>query len=229
MNIFYPNIISNDNLYKITNTKPILDEIFQSRWKYFGHVLRHAQQHLAFNFILYYYIIDYNQFKIGHKITYPKLLHQNLQLLNLNLITYEDLNYLQQKAKNRLTWLKFIDELYSKYVMVKNEKFTKQKKKKIITNSIQEKLNKKPKIINLITPNNIISILQQQQEDHTTTNSKKRKKDTNEKKQKEKKTKTESAIPEHSRKRKHMENIQDDHQKRSFSKKVKKQSFELLL
>jgi hypothetical protein len=40
LGIFYPNIISNEDLYKTTNTERLGIEIAISRWKMFGHVLR---------------------------------------------------------------------------------------------------------------------------------------------------------------------------------------------
>ena len=39
-NIFYPNIISNINLYGKTNEIPISLDIIKRRWSLFGHILR---------------------------------------------------------------------------------------------------------------------------------------------------------------------------------------------
>jgi len=53
LRIFYPNIISNENLYKRCQARPLTERIAEARWKMLGHVLRSGEStpaYLSFRF-----------------------------------------------------------------------------------------------------------------------------------------------------------------------------------
>ena len=117
MGIFYPNIITNDELYKQTNTISITDEIFIMRWKYLGNILREKHNHICFNIMQNYFKNESKNKKFkGRKITLAKQLSMDLQLINLTLNNLNDFKNLTLKANDKKTWKNFMDELYQKYV-----------------------------------------------------------------------------------------------------------------
>ena len=53
LKIFWPNVISNENLYKRCKVRPLTERIAEARWKMFGHVLRSGEStpaYLSFRF-----------------------------------------------------------------------------------------------------------------------------------------------------------------------------------
>jgi hypothetical protein len=117
MEIFYPNIITNDELYKQTNTISITDEIFIMRWKYLGNILREKNNHICFNIMQNYFENESKNKKFkGRKITLAKQLSMDMQLINLTLNNLNDFKTLTLKANDKKTWKNFMDELYQKYV-----------------------------------------------------------------------------------------------------------------
>ena len=53
LNYRYPNIISNQNLYKRCNAKPLSVRVNQSRWRMLGHVLRGPADGPAYSSLLF--------------------------------------------------------------------------------------------------------------------------------------------------------------------------------
>jgi hypothetical protein len=115
--IFYPNIVSNSNLYKISNSRPITDEIFISRWKYIGHLLRQSIKHPAFNVMQnFYQQASPNKNYKGRKITLPKQINNDLKLINMKLSNELEFENLYKKALDRVNWKKFTELLYQNYL-----------------------------------------------------------------------------------------------------------------
>ena len=78
--IFYPNVITNKELYKTTNSISITDHIFNMRWNYLGFIIRQRYNHPAFILMENYYrfTASNKNFK-GRKLTLAKKLSKDLQ------------------------------------------------------------------------------------------------------------------------------------------------------
>ena len=104
MEIFYPNIIKNEELYKQTNTISITDEIFIMRWKYLGHILREKNNHICFNIMQNYFENESKNKKFkGRRMTLAKQLSIDMQLINLSLNNLNDFKNLTLKENDKKT------------------------------------------------------------------------------------------------------------------------------
>ena len=98
MEIFYPNIITNEDLHKQTKTISITDEIFIIRWKYLGHILREKNNHICFNIMQNYFENESKNKKIkGRTMTLAKQLSIDIELINLSLNNLNDFKNLTLK------------------------------------------------------------------------------------------------------------------------------------
>ena len=114
--IFYPNFISNKELYLKSNSISITDQIFKSRWKYLGKVLNEKINHPAFILMKTFYQLSNDSKSIGRRITLQKQLSRDLHLINLSLENLSDFEFLINKATENKNWKIFVDELYLKYL-----------------------------------------------------------------------------------------------------------------
>ena len=114
--IFYPNVITNNELYRSTNLISITDHIFNMRWKYLGFLLRQKYNHPAFIVMENYYrLTTLNKNFKGRKLTFAKQLSKDLKIINISLNSLEDFNKLVLMAENEENWKTFIKDLYLKY------------------------------------------------------------------------------------------------------------------
>ena len=104
--IYYPNKISNENLYKVTKEKPISNLIIESQWRLFGHILRRHEDIPANKSMIGYFKEFGNRFVGKPKTTLPILLNNELTNSNpsLSLKSANDLDHLRSLAQNRKCW-----------------------------------------------------------------------------------------------------------------------------
>jgi hypothetical protein len=124
MNIKYPVIIGNKQLYNITSSAPISLEKIEKRWKLFGHILRSPSTTPAQTASKYYF--QHNIKNHGQKTTLPKILHDDLDLIKLTLLNTNDYTSLKEKAANRNDWQKFTKQIVDQH---KKNEDTKRKHK----------------------------------------------------------------------------------------------------
>ena len=132
LGIFYPNIISNEDLYKTTKTERLGIEIIIARWKMLGHVLRMPNKTPAKQAMLWYFTDNKNDqtkgFRGRPRSSLPILLNQDLNQLQeisekrsstdleelpRQLIRTEDLKKLESIAKRRKKWIKIIKSMHA--------------------------------------------------------------------------------------------------------------------
>ena len=150
LNIYYPRMISNMNLYNYTNEVPISLLILKRRWLFFGNLLR--QNHMApFNVLLREYINMVNNNNIYHsdrrcsKNSIPEILHHDLLHLSndikliiieecelddqfvFDLVKIEHYNGLRNLAMNKTNWKlfvrKIVEERTFSYFQIVREKY----------------------------------------------------------------------------------------------------------
>jgi hypothetical protein len=121
--IYYPNIISNEDLYKKCKTTTLENEMRVARWQLLGHVLRMTNKTPAKNAMLQYFNeSDSNGFRGQPKTTLPILIEKDIQKLQKEkennthqipnqLTSIEDLKLLEKTAKQRKKWLKIIVDM----------------------------------------------------------------------------------------------------------------------
>jgi len=108
LNIRYPSIISNKNLYKRCNTEPLSVKVDRSRWRMLGHVLRGPTDGPAFSSLIF----AINTLDLPGRRGRPQtnlftLLKRDLNDRNLYLNNIYDLFYIRTIALNKSTWKSF--------------------------------------------------------------------------------------------------------------------------
>ena len=116
LRIFYPQIISNEKLYKISNTEPIMYYIFESRLKMLGHVLRQGifnQNIPAFQFMRQYFLISacHKREKGRRPTTIHSEIEKHLNKHEIPFHTIEDLYLVAGMAKNRPIWRQLCENI----------------------------------------------------------------------------------------------------------------------
>jgi len=105
LNYKYPNVISNNNLYKRTNTEPLSVRVERSRWKMLGHVLRGPWDGPALTSLVF----AVNTLQLPGRRGRPQtnlfsLIKHDLSDRNLFLNNVNDLIYLRNLAFDRNSW-----------------------------------------------------------------------------------------------------------------------------
>ena len=105
LNYKYPNIISNENLYKRCNVEPLSARVARSRWRMLGHVLRGPEDGPAFSSMKF----AVNTLDLPGRRGRPQsnlfsLIQRDLVKNNLNIHNSDDLFALRTIAQNRAKW-----------------------------------------------------------------------------------------------------------------------------
>ena len=101
----YPNIISNQNLYKRCNAKPLSVRVNQSRWRMLGHVLRGPTDGPAYSSLLFAVnTLQYPGRRGRPQSNLFSLILSDLKRHDLSLSTAEDLHELSSIASNKVYW-----------------------------------------------------------------------------------------------------------------------------
>ena len=100
-------IITNKSLYKKCNETPLSQQILESRWRLFGHILRRDECIPANKAMHFYFRKSENRY-LGRPLTsLPITLNKDLSKLKNNTIkleTAKDLENLRRTARNRRCW-----------------------------------------------------------------------------------------------------------------------------
>ena len=125
LNIKYPDIMKNEDVYKLTEEVPISLEITKNRWKLLGHVLRMDKDTPAKKAMLYYFSpSESKKFSGRPRTTLPTRLSDDIKLAaeaeanffveyKVNeLKTYNDLVKLNEIAKDRKRWIELSTKIY---------------------------------------------------------------------------------------------------------------------
>ena len=105
LNYNYPNIISNENLYKRCNTEPLSARVDRNRWRMLGHVLRGPIDGPAYSSLIFAVNTLQYQGRRGRPQSnlFSLILH-DLSVRELHLNNLHDLNYLRFIALDRAQW-----------------------------------------------------------------------------------------------------------------------------
>jgi hypothetical protein len=137
LGIFYPNIISNTDLYQRCNTKPISADAIKARWTLLGHILRLPETVPAHQVMIQYFTIT-TPAKSNIRNILPKLLNQDLTRSNykFQLKSYTDLRKLTKLASTRSKWQVLAQQMYDSAAEESLDPSTKKKKKRSQTMQI---------------------------------------------------------------------------------------------
>ena len=107
LNIKYPGVITNKNLYQRCKTEPLSAKVARSRWRMFGHVLRGPVDGPAFSSLIF----AINTLQLPGRRGRPQsnlfsLIVQDLRMRNMFLNNIHDLYYLRHIASDRNSWTK---------------------------------------------------------------------------------------------------------------------------
>ena len=131
--VYYPNTIGNEELYKLTKTRPLSIDITKARWKMFGHVLRMKENTPARKAMKWFFLVPTGEgiqkFRGRKRATIVTTLNNDIertQQHNTNFtlpkLTSElHLRNIRVKALNRRYWQKVVrmvtDAAYSNNVI----------------------------------------------------------------------------------------------------------------
>jgi exonuclease III len=104
LGIFYPNRISNLELYDRCKCSLLKPSIIQGRWKLFGHLLRQPQDTPANKAMIAYFTGTAQKRPGGRPSSLPRLLNSDAALVHRNLTTIEHLQHLRIIAAHRRAW-----------------------------------------------------------------------------------------------------------------------------
>ena len=110
LKIFWPNVISNENLYKRCKVRPLTERIAEARWKMFGHVLRSGEStpaYLSFRFACLTCKDDYKGRRGAHRTNLFDVLIKDLikrKLISNKVLKLTDFDNLVHMAHNRVVW-----------------------------------------------------------------------------------------------------------------------------
>ena len=112
--IFWPQTISNRQLYRKTKTQPISIDIVKARWKYFGHALRLPRDTPPQQAMTWYFKPELNQKRAsgGRRTTIVSTIRADIRQANQHhrnfdipsLESLEDLNFIRVIAQDRNQW-----------------------------------------------------------------------------------------------------------------------------
>ena len=107
LNYKYPNIISNENLYKRCNCEPLSVRVHRSRWRMFGHVLRGPENGPAFSSLTFAVnTLQYPGRRGRPQSNLFSLIVNDLKRHDLSLSSLTDLSKLRSMASNKACWRK---------------------------------------------------------------------------------------------------------------------------
>ena len=110
LNITWPHIISNDNLYKRCDVIPITERVELSRWTMLGHVLRLPENSPAALALVYALDGCSAKSRIGrHQINLFNTIKSDLNCRGYNLNCLDDLYFLRDVARDRKKWKNLFD------------------------------------------------------------------------------------------------------------------------
>ena len=125
LNVKYPIIMKNKEIYSKTGEKPISLEIVANRWRMFGHALRMSTKSPAYKAMYNYFTItDSTKFRGRRRETLPQTLHNDIQRATSSddnfynkfkvnsLRKLSDLEQLKVLAMNRNEWKKISKVIY---------------------------------------------------------------------------------------------------------------------
>ena len=124
LHIKYPNIVSNKNIYEITDEIPLSLTISKSRWMFLGHVLRLHEDTPARKSMKYYFTTSYSKgFRGTQRITLPITIDRDLKRANQfrpihtkylvkSFNNTSDLNRLTEISSDRILWKELCKEVY---------------------------------------------------------------------------------------------------------------------
>ena len=110
LKIFWPNVISNENLYKRCKVRPLTERIAEARWKMFGHVLRSGEStpaYLSFRFACLTCREDYKGRRGAHRTNLFDVLIKDLikrKMISNKVLKLSDFDNLVHMAHNRVVW-----------------------------------------------------------------------------------------------------------------------------
>ena len=132
LDIRYPDTIHNKDLYKRTDSIPISDELFKSRWSMLGHVLRMNNDVPAKQAMIYYFRDEQsaNSFVGRPRTTLPIAIDKDLQNIKTaaknpgrkkntikslpkRLDSISALQTLETMARGRKLWMTMIEDAYA--------------------------------------------------------------------------------------------------------------------
>jgi hypothetical protein len=156
LNIYYPNKISNKDLYARCNTTPMSQQIRSIRWQLFGHILR-----LPLNTPPQLLMDNYmkeaatKKCKIGGQHwTLPRLLNKEIRVIGRTFMNAEDLQEMRTTAANREGWIAMRKQIEEKWT--RKEKVNQAKRKLVILltptrtpTSQEEEIRVSPQQINI--------------------------------------------------------------------------------
>ena len=112
LNIFWPNVISNNDLYKRCNVRPLTERITEARWKLLGHIMRSDNRTPAYQAFRFAALgsKDIKGRKGRHRTNLFDLILKHLTGKNISLKTENDMNILVDLALDHKGW----KELFNK-------------------------------------------------------------------------------------------------------------------
>ena len=106
--IYYPNRISNKELYKKTNSIPLLVEIAGARWRILGHILRRPDTP-AFQAMKQYYATSNKKKFLGRPLTtLPQKLKDVKFIPKMKLENSEDFETIFLLAQQKCSWRRIV-------------------------------------------------------------------------------------------------------------------------
>ena len=104
LRVFYPQIMSCDEVYKRSGSRPLRFDLLEARWKSFGHILRRSQNIPSYLTMVEYFECEERKWSGRQVMCLPLRLHKDLQLVGKSLTSLEDLTYLRNLAQDRGEW-----------------------------------------------------------------------------------------------------------------------------
>ena len=106
LNIRYPNIISNEELYKRCEMTPLIEDIEKARWNTFGKILRQSENKPAQNALIFAVV---NSKKFPPRRGRPPInlldsIKEDIKRKGLKIDKIEDIWDLRRKAKDKKLW-----------------------------------------------------------------------------------------------------------------------------
>ncbi len=116
---FYPKVISNIDLYKKCDTKPISATVTKTRWQLFGHILRLPENTPAQKVMSLYFSQSSSVPKTRTRTLLPQILHQDINKCypdHPTFLSSDHLTSMRQLARNRKTWQSIVNILFDQQV-----------------------------------------------------------------------------------------------------------------
>ena len=114
LGVFYPRIITNEELYRITGTYDIRIDVINCRWKYLGHVLR-LQEEMPAYVVMKEYLQgegeDVHKYRGMLPTSLPTLLQRDIKMISGELRTVDDLETLREIAQDREAWRQMTSDI----------------------------------------------------------------------------------------------------------------------